>query len=176
MTKLFLICVLFLTLCCTGCYWRLRNPSEVPPQLKVCYLDAKNLDNHFNLQLLNLLESMKISLVKAPQMAALTLRVYDYHLKHNTPPASSTNIAITYTYTLTVAASITDSHGRVVVPPHIFTTSRDVTVNTSQLFAINSTTIFEQELQRETITLIYYWMTSDKTHKLLSHSGRVPLS
>jgi LPS-assembly lipoprotein len=147
---------------CTACYWHLRNPDEVPPQLKVLYLDANTVESHFHVQLLDLLQSMKIHLVKSPQESKFTLHAYDYSLEHDNPPVSSTNVAITYTYTLRVTVSITDAHGKIIVPAHLIIATRQVTVNTNQIFTINATSVFQQELQREATNLIYYWLTSDQ--------------
>lgn len=168
MKKLIGILLVFVILFgCTACYWHLRNPDEVPPQLKVLSLSAENVESHFNLQLINLLKSMDIILVQKPQTARFTLHVYNYSLTHDSPPVASTNVAITYTYTLVVTVSITDPLGNIVVPPHVIVTTRSVTVNTNQIFTINATTVFQEELQREAISLLYYWLTSDQTSHLL---------
>lgn len=166
MKKLFLL-ILFTLFGCTACNWHLRNPNETPAQLRVLYLDADTVESHFHVQLLNLLQSMRIHLVNAPQSAPFILRAYNYSLQHDNPPVSSTNIAITYTYTLTITVSITDASGKVIVPARTIVTSRAVTVNTTQIFTINATSVFQQELQREAINLIYYWLTSDQTRSLL---------
>jgi LPS-assembly lipoprotein len=161
--------ILLLMLCCSGCYWHLRNPQEVPPQLKVLYLRAETVDSHFNLHLVNLLRSMKIELAKTPGAAPLTLHAYKYRLWHNNPPVSSTNVAITYMYILTVTVSVTDAQGKIVLPPRAISVSRSVTIQTNQIFTINSTSVFQEELQREAINLIYYWLISDRAHRLLAH-------
>ncbi len=172
MKNLLLFFLILLT--CTACYWHLRNPDEVPPQFKVLYLNSDDVDSHFKVQLINLLRSMKITLAPKSRAANFTLNVYDYSLEHDNPDVSSTNVAITYTYTLTVTANITDANGHVVVPAHTIETTRDVTVNTNQIFTINSTSIFQEELQREAINLLYYWMTSDKTRHQINTPWKKP--
>lgn len=152
---------------CTACGWQLRNPGEIPPQLKRLYLNGENLDSHFKVHLVNLLQSSKIFLVPGPGAAPLTLNVYDYKLTHNNPPVASTNVPITYTYILKVKVSISNAAGKIVVPPRLIVSTRNITVNTNQIFTINSTSIFQEELQREAINLIYYWMTSDQTRSYL---------
>lgn len=158
---------LFLLLPLSACHWQLRNPNEIPPQLKVLYLDASTVESHLYLQLQNLLESMRIRQVNNPLLAPYTLQVSNYSFQHNNPSVSATNIAITYVFTLQVTVAITDAHGKIVVPPRLISASRDITVNTNQIFTINSTTLFQQELQREAINLIYYWLTSDSTRHFL---------
>jgi len=169
-----LLLVVLLALSCVSCYWHLRNPNEVPPQLKVLYLDADNVDSHFYLQLVNLLKSMQITLVKTPQQAPYTLHAYHYSLEHNNPIVVTTNVAITYTYTLLVTVSITDPGGKIVVPPHTVMTTRDVTVNTNQIFTINTTSIFQEELQREAIDLIYYWLTAKANQPGIGYATHPP--
>lgn len=167
-----IVCVLIsLSGFTSGCAWHLRNPNEVPAQLKVLNLDPDNIDSHFKVQLINLLESMRISLAPTSAAAPFTLHADHYLLEHNNPPIAATNVAITYTYILHVTVSITDANGKIVVPPHSIVTTRDVTVNTNQIFTINSTSIFQQELQREAINLIYYWLISDNTRRALIHAN-----
>ena len=176
--KLFarLTVLVLLSVCCTGCfwYWHLRNPSETPPQLKVLYLNAETVDSHFKVQLQNLLESMRITQVKNRQAAPYTLHAFAYSLAHDNPPVASTNVAITYTYTLSVTVSVENAAGVVIVPAHTIVTTREITVNVNQIFTINSTSVFQQDLQREAINLIYYWLTSDQTRKLLSQPTPQP--
>ncbi|MBS0350124.1 MAG: hypothetical protein JSR33_02870 [Proteobacteria bacterium] len=160
--------LLFVLIATSSCYWRMRNPEEVPPQLRVLYLKPQNVESHFKILLINILRSARIVLTPTQSTAPYTLNVYDYSLIHDNPSITSTSIAITYTYTLTVTVSITDSHGHTVIPAHTIEVTRDVTVNTNQIFTINSTSVFQQEMQREAANLIYYWLTSAKTQQLLN--------
>jgi LPS-assembly lipoprotein len=160
--------ILFIILMTTSsCYWHIRNPDDVPPQLRVLYLKPQNVESHFRNQLINTLRSVLIVLTPTPKQAPYILNVYDYSLIHDNPSIQSTTIAVTYTYTLTVTVSITDSRGNIVVPAHTIEATRAVTVNTNQIFTINSTSVFQQEMQREGVNLIYYWLTSAKTRRLL---------
>ncbi len=163
-----LLVLINLSLLTSGCYWHLRNANELPPQLKVIYLDAEYLESRFDVQLLDLLRALRITLAPKPQAAPYTLHVFDYSLQHNNPVVSSTNVAITYVYTLAVTVSITGANGRIVVPPHQIRATRSIIVNTNQIFTVNSTSVFEQDLQREGINLIYYWLTSAQIRKRLN--------
>lgn len=163
-----LLVLINLSLLTGGCYWHLRNANEIPPQLKVIYLDAEYLENRFDAQLLDLLRALRITLAPKPQAAPYTLHVFDYSLQHNNPVVSSTNVAITYVYTLAVTVSITGANGRIIVPPHQIRATRSIIVNTNQIFTVNSTSVFEQDLQREGINLIYYWLTSAQIRKRLN--------
>ncbi len=162
-----LIIFMVLSVFISGCFWHVRNPEDVPPQLRVMSLISDNVDSRFNMQLVNLLRSMKIT---SPPNAPLVLHAYAYSLQHNNPGVSSTNVAITYTYSIAITLRITDSQGKTIVPPHTILASRDITINVNQIFTINSTNIFQEELQREAINLIYYWLTSDQTRHYLLKS------
>lgn len=164
--KLIVIAML-LTLVCTSCHWQLRSPNEVPPQLKVLYLDAGSVESHFLVKLKNLLESMHIQKVAHPTLAPFALRVSNYSLVRNNPSVSTTNVAITYIFTLQVTVAILGTDGHIIVPPRQIVATRNITVNVNQIFTINSTNLFQQELQREVINLMYYWLTSESTQRLL---------
>jgi outer membrane lipopolysaccharide assembly protein LptE/RlpB len=163
--------LIFFSILTSACYWHLRNPGDVPPQLKVMSLDLDNVDPRFKLQLVNLMRSMEI-ISPPPSQAPLILHAYAYSLQHNNPGVSSTNVAITYSYVLMITLSVTDNTGKIIVPPHVITASRDITINVNQIFTINSTSVFQEELQREAINLIYYWLTSDQTRNYLIASMR----
>lgn len=168
MKKTFLILLISLSLFCSGCGWQLRNAHEVPAQIKSLYLDNETYDSHFNAALLALLSSMQVHLAAQPSAAPFTLVVTRYTFSHTNPAISTTNVAITYTYTMSVTLAITDAKGKVLVPAKQITASRDITVNTNQIFTINSTTLFKEELQRDIINIVYYWLTSAQTQKLLT--------
>jgi outer membrane lipopolysaccharide assembly protein LptE/RlpB len=160
----------FLSIFISGCYWHFRSPGDVPPQLKVMALVPENIDSRFNVQLVNMLRSMRII---SPPDAPMVLHAYAYSLQHNNPGVSSTNVAITYNYSLSITLRITDANGKTIVPAHRITASRDVTVNVNQIFTINSTSVFQEELRREAINLIYYWLTSDQTRRYLTRINQV---
>lgn len=174
-----LLIFLFTSTFVSGCFWHVRNPEDVPPQLRVMSLVSDNVDSRFNMQLVNLLRSMKIA---SPPDAPLVLHAYAYSLQHNNPGVSSTNVAITYTYSIAITLRVTDPQGKTIVPPHTILASRDITINVNQIFTINSTSVFQEELQREAINLIYYWLTSDQTRHYLiktstpgNHHADLPL-
>ncbi len=162
--------IFFALIACTNQSWHLRNAAAVPPQLKLIYLDPGNANSRFTTELIHQLKSMQISLAAHPQNAPLILRVYQYSFQHNNPAISTTNVAITYTYTLSLMIEIIDNANQVIVPPHMVSTSRDITVTTNQIFTINSSTLFQQELQMDGINMIYYWLTNDSTRRLLAAS------
>ncbi len=164
--------LLSLSILATGCYWHVRNPEDVPPRLRVMSLASDNVDSRFNMQLVNLMRSMKIV---SPPDAPLVLHAYAYSLQHNNPGVSSTNVAITYTYSIAITLRITDPQGKVIVPAHTILASRDITINVNQIFTVNSTSVFQEELQREAINLIYYWLTSDQTRHYLIPTSSTPL-
>ena len=154
----------------TGCYWHIRNASEVPSELKVLYLNTENVQSQFRIQLLDLMDSMHITLAKTPEAAPFTLKAYHYQLTHDNPRVATTNVGITYTYTIMVTVSITSADGKVIAGPRVISATRQITVNVNQIFTINSTSVFQAELQREAVNLIYYWLTSDEIRHLLESS------
>ncbi len=116
---------------------------------------------------------MGITLTPLPQNASLILRIYQYTFQHNNPAMSTTNVGITYTFTISFMIEIIDNANHVIVPPYFINTSRDITVNTNQIFTINSSTLFQHELQRDAVNLVYYWLTNDNTrHSLASYQEK----
>src|SRR5262245_45075579 len=105
--------VIFFSILTSGCYWHLRNPGDVPPQLKIMSLDLDNVDPRFILQLVDLMRSME-SVSLPPAQGPLILHAYAYSLQHNNPGVSSTNVAITYSYVLMITLSVTDNTGKTI--------------------------------------------------------------
>lgn len=169
-TYLSFIFLSLITVILAGCStqgWHLRNAEKVPPQLNLIYLDPDGASGRFITELTHQLQSIGISLTAQPQAAPLILRIYQYSFVHNNPALSTTNVGITYTYTLSFMIEIIDNANKVIVPPFFISTSRDITINTNQIFTINSSTLFQQELQRDSINLVYYWLTDNNTRRLL---------
>ena len=74
---MFIFILILLSMVCTACHWELRNPSEMPPQLKILYFDAVNVENHFLVKFKNLLDSMHIQKVDLG-LAPFILQVSHY--------------------------------------------------------------------------------------------------
>ncbi len=160
------ILIIFIFFICSGCGWGLRNANKIPSPLKVLYLDIQNPDSTLSVNLKTILQSLEITLTKTPEEAPLRLHIFNYLFKHNSPAVVSSNVAITYIFTMSVMVELTDSHGRSITS-HPIQASSSLTVNANQIFTINSATIIQQQLQREISSLIYFWLINQQTQRSL---------
>lgn len=154
-TTLFL---LFLFLLTSGCGFHLRQAAQVPPQYRVLYLDAPNLHGTFLTDLSRQLRSMSILLTNTPQEAPVHLRILSLHYTHDNPNIVTNSFAVSYTYTLSITVALLNSREQIISGPKTFSASNTVTLNANQVLVPGADTVTKQQLQREVITLIYYWM------------------
>ena len=151
----------------TGCGFHLRNATNMPPQLKTLYLNVDKPDTPFNQALRHLLLSLNVNLTQKASEAPLQLKV-TYDFTHSTPEIVSSTQTVTYVYTLQVEASVLNSKGVIVVPVHVIVLSQTQAMNTTQIYTPNTASIVENELERDTINLLYFWLTNTATKTALA--------
>jgi len=170
MTKLtFLKCLLLLILsfCISACGFQLRSANNMPPELRVLYLDINNNYSPFNIKLENMLRSLNIKLTTTPEEAPITLQIIQNQIHHNTPDISTGNSAITYTYTMTFTFTLLNKAGKALIRPQVLHTSERLLMNVNQIYSNSADTAIKQQLQREMLMKIYNILSSGEVKKLL---------
>lgn len=122
------------------------------------YVDAPNLNTNFVTQLKNQFQSVGIQLTPTLQQAPVSLRILDLHYFHNNPNIVTNSFAVAYTYTLSITVQLFDAQGRSIAGPKTFSASESITLSTNQVLIPGAYTVTRQQLQREVITLVYYWV------------------
>ena len=157
--------VLFLS----GCGFHPRRSTDIPPQLRVLYVKTQQPYTPLITQLKAMLKSLNIKLAQRNTEAPYTLNITDIAFSQSNPPITTTTLAISFTYSLNVTASITDRDGKDLIPQKNLHASRYISQNASQVYTPGTATLVRQELNRDIISQIYYLLISNNLRRALNH-------
>jgi LPS-assembly lipoprotein len=162
------IAVVFLGLILTACGFHLRNAEHFPPALRVLYLESENPYSLLHSQLAGNLRALNVRLVSSPSQAPITLLILKSELVHSNPSILSTNMAVPYTFTQITVVELLH-HGQIIAGPQTLSASRTIVLNSNQILNSSIGTSARQEIIRDTISKLYFWLTSRNTQQALTH-------
>lgn len=154
----------------SGCGFHLRGTQNLPPQLHTLYLDIEKPDSPFSQDVRTLLLSLHIVLTATPAQAPYILKI-SYQFTHSTPTITSSTQTVAYAFRLFVMAHIENNQGKMIVPPKAIHLTHSLMMNSNEIYIPNTATFVEEELDRDAINLIYFWLTNLNTHLALSTDG-----
>ncbi len=157
-----LLIIMVLALSLAGCGFRPRSAAAIPAQLHHVYLSTKNPYSAFATQLKAMLRSLKITLAASEHNAPYTIEISHYKFSQNQPHITTTSLAVTFTYSIQLEISILN-HGKIIVGPKSLGASRSIVQNASQVYTPGTATLAKQELRRDLISQIYYFLVSEDT-------------
>lgn len=149
-----------LALLLTGCGFKPRSPEDVPPALRVLYLDSPNPYAPLTVQLERALKALKVRFVNSPHEAPVTLRIVSNAFTYTLPNIVNSGMAYTYSYRLFVTYELENAKGTIIYGPRRINISRSLLQNANQLYTPNATQLMKQEVTRTTVLLIYYDLIS----------------
>lgn len=166
-SRFILISTLILTL--AGCGFHPRNADHFPPALDRLYIDSSNPYSNFQTLLNDNLRALHVVLVKKPEQAPITLVILSNVLSHSDPGLVSTNMAVPYSFTLTTTAELRSSKGEIITGPVSFSTTRTIVLNSSEVMNSSIGLSTQQDIVRNNIAKLYFWLISGNTQKALAH-------
>lgn len=155
-----------LTMLTTNCGFHFRGTQTLPPELHTLYLDIDKPDAPFSQAVRALLLSLHIHLVSSANKASYILQM-SYEFTHSIPNITSSNQTVSYNFKLRVTACILDNQGKIVVPKKKIGVAHSLLVNSNQIYMPNTATFVEEEIGRDAINLLYFWLTNKETHQAL---------
>jgi len=159
--------VIVLALSLTGCAFHPRSAADIPPQLHHVFLDTKNPYSAFTTQFKAMLRSLNITLDKTRHLAPYTIKITHYKFSQSNPPITTTSLAVTFTYSISLKISIQSQSGKTIEGPRSLGASRSLVQSASQVYTPGTATLTKQELQRDVISQIYYFLVSEDTRHAL---------
>jgi len=164
-----LIIIFFMLTALTGCGFHPRSAADIPPQLKDIYLNTKNPYSAFTTELKNMLRSLDITLAKTRLDAPYTIKINNYKFLQSNPAITTTSLAVTFTYSITLQISIFNHTGKQILGPKSLGTSRSIVQSPSQVYTPGTSTLIRQELRRDIISQIYFVLASENTRHALNN-------
>lgn len=152
----------------TACAFKLRGQNELPPALRVLYVESDDPYGQFNIKLQNTLRSSDVTLVDSPSSAKVILQISKPVLADRGVTIGSSNQTRIYNISYSVRYVLKTPQGKPILPPQTLTSSRSLTLSPNQLLESNNQlTLLEQEMQRELITLLFDRLTSQQVAQAL---------
>lgn len=156
-----------------GCGLKLRNPSDIPPQLHTLYLNTPNPYNPFIVEFKRTLKSLKVNMVDSPHQTAIELKIPEVdYIQHN-PDLLTTVVAVRYFISLKFTAILYNTKNNKVILKHPFNISRSVLLNANQALVPNILLLASKELTHEGVNLLYYWLISENVKNALEGKKRI---
>ncbi|MBW5802390.1 hypothetical protein FIV31_01320 [Coxiella endosymbiont of Ornithodoros amblus] len=155
-----LLMVIFISSTLPACGFRPRSPNDVPPQLRILYLDAHNPYDPLVVQLSRTLRALNVHLTQTREAAPVTLRVSHISWETAIPTILYSSNATTYSYTLSVDFVVETRDGRTIKGPRNLTLIRSLLQNPNQVYTPNAAHLMKQEMTRTMVTLIYNYLVA----------------
>lgn len=159
----------FFCLILSGCGFHLRNSESIPPDLHQLYLQSPNHFSQFHTMLANNLRALHLNLVDNVKQAPITLDIMANTLSHSDPGLVSTNMALPYTFALTTQVALRDPQGQLIAGPATLVSSRVIILNNNQVLNSSIGLSTQEEIIRDNISKLYFWLISGDTQKALAH-------
>jgi LPS-assembly lipoprotein len=148
--------------------FHLRGQNELPPALRVLYVQTDDPYGLFTATLRTTLRSSGVTLVDSPALAKVTLNVSKPLLANRGVTIGSSNQTRIYSVSYSVNYVLTASDGKPILPAQTLTTSRTLTLSPNQLLESNNQLVLlEQEMQRELINQLFNRLTSQQVAQAL---------
>ena len=160
--------ILSITLLLTAFGFSLRNNSHWPPAFHTVNLDMPSLNTNFSSRIEQLIRGMN-STITQHDTNAYSIVIQNIQFYHNQPPITTSNQAITFTFTFAVTLSIKDPKLKTLYGPILLTTTQPMIVNSNQIYSNTAESIVRPMLEQRMVSLIYDHLTSETLAAKLSH-------
>lgn len=165
-----ILLVIISSLLISGCGFQPRRASSIPPQLRHLDIQTSKPYSEFITELSELLTSLDIQLSVNKKEAPYTLQVLNINYSQSNPPITTTSLAVTLTYTLSVNVRLIDRQNKNIIRKTLITASRSIAQNPSQVYTPGTATVIKQELRRDVTSKIYYLLIANNTRNALNHA------
>ncbi|HLD16527.1 MAG TPA: hypothetical protein VJB02_02300 [Coxiellaceae bacterium] len=169
--RIILACVFLLL---SSCGFHLRNASDIPPSLRILYLETGPSYIGFSASLRRTLTAMDVYVVDAATKAPVTLKITNIAFSHNNPSITSTSDVVSYTYTFHFDYQLLDAHGCPLSKVNSIETHQSILLNAQQIYSASSDALVKPQLQQDAITLLLNRLTTQKTQQQLMKNSRLP--
>ena len=160
-----ILTLLFASCFLTGCGFAVRSQQSFPSQLHSMYFQADNQYGQFETALKKELRAANISIGENSNKAPLVFHANAVSFYHSSDTSSgpSTQARI-YHLTMTTSFYIHDNKGKIVLPNRQITSTRDLTLNSNEIFDTSTqVNVSKQNMRQELIIKIFNILSSNNT-------------
>lgn len=170
----------------TGCGFKLRGQSFIPPELHAVYINSNDPYGEFEARLHKSFNEVGIQTPDSPLDAAITLNISQTSLSYFVNSIGTSSQATIYTVNYQTTIDFLDSTGKILVPAQTVSSTANLTLNANQLLGTNNQIdVLSEQLQYDVIDkiidllgstqikqAIHHKKTIHRSHKKHSHENR----
>ena len=138
-----------------GCGLKPLSSNNIPPYLRILYIDSPNPYDPLTVQLSRSLEALNVRLTKMKENAPVILRIINIKWKPLIPAILYSTTTTPYTYLLSVDFDLETRNRQILMGPKNLTLRRLSIQNANQIYTPNATRLMKQEMVRTIVSLIY---------------------
>ncbi|HLD84266.1 MAG TPA: hypothetical protein VI844_00685 [Coxiellaceae bacterium] len=169
MKKFYIVTLWLFIFFLSSCSFEPRSARYFPKELDRVYLSTEKpyspLATNFNA----LLRSMHAEVVKKNSDAPYSIIISNDVFSYSRPVMVDSSLPSTLNFSQTATLTIRNNKNDHDVLSKVFSTAQSLTLNANQIYTQNANTLIQQSLNREMISLIYYWLISSHTKDALQH-------
>lgn len=170
-----MLCITLVLFCfmLNGCGFGFRSKAALPTQLHRIYFSCKKQNDRLAINLKELFQSMRVTLEKNNADAPFSIMLSNNYFTYSRPTIINATQLTTISFKKSAMISIINNKNHQTIISRSFTASQSLTLNANQIYTVNANDIMQEQLNREMISLIYYWLTSSNTKAALHDANNV---
>lgn len=148
----------------SGCQFQWQGEAHLAKPLHRMYLQTPDPYGHLARDLEQSLKMSHVQLVASPDAADTILNIVKDNSSQVLLSVSGTQQTRQYNLIVTVEFDITDTKGRIIVPPQVLSESRALTIQSNQVLGTsNEASLYYQQIRR---SLAYAIMNRLASHEI----------
>lgn len=170
MKKIALLLIIGFCLLSAGCAFQLRSKAMISSELYQLHFSPERPYSELSTQLNTLFRSLGIVLVKKESQAHYSLVITNDLFSYSRPDVVDASLPATLNFLQTAHISIQDTRTHKTVASQEFTVNHTLTLNANQIYTADANDLIREKLNREIVSLIYYWLISSQTKESIHHA------
>jgi hypothetical protein len=160
-------------LCMTGCAFHARSKSMIASELYQVYFEPERPYSELSIQIKSFFDSLGIKLVKNKSQAPFSIIVSNDLFSYSRPDIVDASLPTTLNFSQTAFIEILNNHSHKVVASREFNADQSLTLNANQIYTADSNSLIRQQLNRQIVSLIYYWLISSQTKESIHDANHI---
>ena len=170
MKKIALLLIMGFCFLSAGCAFQLRSKSMISSELYQLYFLPEKPYSELSTQLNTLFRSLGIVLVKKESQAHFSLIITNDLFSYSRPDVIDASLPATLNFLQSAHVEIRDIRTHKMVAAQEFTVNHSLTLNANQIYTADANDLIREKLNREIVSLIYYWLISSQTKDSIHHA------
>ena len=158
--------ILFCMLC-SGCGFQLRSKGDFPKEFNPLYFSSEKPYSPLSVQLNELFQSLRVHVAKTKSDARFSIVISHDIFSYSRPDMVNATLPTNLNFMQSAIVTIVDNKKNTTISAKSFSTSQSLTLNANQIYTANANNLIQYELNRQLVSVIYYWLVSKNTKDVL---------